>query len=199
MTGAELSFLLGLHGFVLAGALAALYKYGDRTNCLKEILQGNKEVLSQMRRLIANKLGEALLPVFDNPKSIVQSIVLPHSYDEVEISPAGSEAYYDALFDFVEKDSEALADYKTMHISVKAWTRRAKWLSRFVLYLLTWQFLAAVATFLVIRPILPLPGWAIEWSWIPTLFLIGACLINFYGMLRHHDRMLDCRSKYEVY
>ena len=68
MAPGELTTLaLAFHASVFGCAIAAYYRYGDRTEVFNKSLQGTDLILVRIRQQISEELTEKLKPVFDMP------------------------------------------------------------------------------------------------------------------------------------
>lgn len=202
MTHLELTrVLLGSHVAVLLVAITAYYKYGDRTEVLKNSLQGTDNVLEHMRRRISVGLAEKLRPVFSaDPKAVITSILdqSGNPYSEIVISPVGGEEYRDALFDYVENAPEVLVDYRSLILARNAWCKWVKSLSWSILFLLFWQALIVLLGFLESIDQISLSDTAIKHSTYVTALLGAICLIVLMPIIHNHDTIIEYRRKYYV-
>jgi hypothetical protein len=199
-SGALVTFTLSLHTSLLVAGLTAYYKYGDRTDVFEKSLKGTETALAQLRRRIAYQLGLRLKPVFDNPESVV-NVGLVDSFGnpmEVAVSPAGSESYNDALFDFVDSHVEELLDWRALMVLRRRWCAWARFLSWAILaFVLMEGGIASVLTFQAEYKAAPLPMWLLDDSFIASVLFIFVLIFVPVGMLLHfHDSITEYRTRY---
>jgi len=191
---------LGVHAAALVGAVAAYYRYGDRTELFARSLHGMESMVRQMRQQIGADLEDRLRPIFENPGAMRPPILGQdgNTYIEQAANPVGSEGYREAVREFVEKQAGTISDFRSLLLAKAAWCFWARFLSWAILGFLTWQ-LAAVGALAFLDRIggLALPEWSIKWSALPTSLCVLACLVPLPMLLRNHDRVTDYKQRYE--
>ena len=97
---------LKVHGAVWLAAVAAYYKYGDRTDLFEKALRGNQSLRQAVRDNIATDLSKQLQPVIRDA-ICVRSPVLDAGGDYVErvTDITKSELYYQAIRDYVSRST----------------------------------------------------------------------------------------------
>lgn len=93
--------LLTVHAALFAGALAALYKYGDRTDLAKKSLDGTKEALDGLRAYLGRALAEAVKPT-------VQRILAEQRDPDAVLEELRGENFQDAVSTFVTRDLDEM-------------------------------------------------------------------------------------------
>jgi len=204
MTHPELvNLVLGIHSPILLACLAAYYRFGDHSGVQIRALESSKRAREKLKREISASLGDKLEPIFSDPGSIVQVTMLygpdDKPYREVNVSPAGSEKYREAIFDFVLQDGDSMADYRDLHTLISTymrWFKRRSWL---IIALLIWQAIA-VGTLLLVEKILAawLPAPGIGLSLLPTGLIVTSCLVSLVALQHTANRIIDLRRKYDL-
>ena len=193
--------VLGVHGPVLLGALAAYYRYGDRTEVFNRSLSGVDSALRRMRQLLSGELGKRLQSVFQGQETVPSLILGPdgNTYTEQCANPWGGELYREALRDFVEGNSNLMTDYHSACQARERWCLWAKRLSWALFSLLVWQACIVGATALLdVICQVQIPDWVFLWAGVPTAILFAGCLIAMCSCLRHHDRIQGFRMRYDT-
>ncbi len=199
MTHTELvNVALSIHAPLLLAALAAYYKYGDRTELLSKSLQGTDGVLSRMRREIADELGESLRPILENPGT-VPTVVGNETYTERPVNPVGSELYRSTIRNFVEDNSNSLLDCRSLRSARDAWCFWARILSWSILGLLLWQAIATGSLALFDKVLeFAVPDQFIKFSAIPTAVGVIASLAPLPFLLKWHDVINKYRMRHDA-
>lgn len=190
---------VGSHAAVFVGALAAYYKFGDRTDVTSKSLQGTDNVLRDMRRAIAAELADWLRPALEESITVSTLIVDPSSasYIERPSRSLDSERFREAVKDFVEVDSGRLADCRTLLTLRKTWCSAAAALSWLLLCLLIWQgAVSAALAFLGRTEVIHFPAGLILWSPGPTVLLAVGVAVCLVVMQVSHDRITALRMRY---
>ena len=181
----------------MVAAIAAYYKYGDRTEIFTKSLQGADATLARLRQRIAADLAKKLKPIFDN-HGTMSVLLVPEGYTERAANPVGSEIYRESVREFLENSTDAVIDYRTLHLSRNSWCSWAKFLSWSILILMVWQMIVVGAlSFIDKVGGIPIPDWLLKWSALPTGIAVFCCLIPLPCMLRHHDVITDYRTHYD--
>lgn len=191
---------LGNHAVLLAGGLAAYYKYGDRTDITGRSLQGTEATLTGIRRLIAASLAKSLRQQLEAPPTTSPTIILEASeqaYVERPSNPLDSERFRDAVREFVEGDTASLIDCRNLVRLRDAWLRVSKRLSHILLAFVAYQALVAAALAFVDRTdVYHFADLAILLSAVPTVLLFAASLVCSAMMQGSHNRILEIRHRY---
>lgn len=187
------------HAAILVGAVAAYYKFGDRTDVLAKSLQGTERSIREMRRLIAEDLAETLSAKL-TPASTVSTLIVEsssQSYVERPTSPFVGERYRDAVRSFVEEGTNCLVDCRGIVSLRDTWLRWARRLSWLILGLVVYEAIVAGALAFGDRMgVFALPDRVIQWASAPTVLGVVLILNHMVLMLRCHDRITDIRQKY---
>ncbi len=200
MTHAELVGVAGgIHAAILLAALAAYYKYGDRTEMYAKSLQGTDNLLRLLRQGIATELTDSLAPLLANPAPVSRVIGFGvESYGERPANPLSSEAYRERVQEFVETQSGAMVDCRSLVLLRSAWCFWAKFLSWALLSLIAWQLVTAGVLGLLDRIAgVPVPESMIRWAGAVTALGIVACLFPLPFLLHRHDRIHELRTRYD--
>lgn len=194
MTEELLKLSLGIHGVILSLALAAFYRYSDRSELFNKSVGDIDDLLARMRRGVTLALEDALGPVFESAQSEPR-IVLPTGYSERPTSPVGSAAFQDALRHFMEANVRALVDYGLTFKARAAWSRWAKVLSWAMLALALWEALCfgILAINLIHQD---LSDRVPKLSFTPTAGLIALFFVCQGIMLRQHDVIYENKARY---
>lgn len=198
MTHAELvNLTLGIHGSVLIAAIAAYYKFGDRTEVMNRSLSGTDTAMQQIRRRLSAELIATLRPIFEPPGIIQSVIVNPASpaYAERATHPLDSERFRESLRLFVEVNSETMVDCQLLARCRSAWLFWARVLSWSIVLLLIWEVLVVGALAIIDKASgVTLPDSLIRWLAAPTGLLAICCLVPLPCLLWHHDRINKIRA-----
>ena len=179
---------LGAHAAVFLGALAAYYRFGDRTDITAKSLEGTDAVLREMRMAISAELTDHLRDTLSD-SVVVSSIVLD----------AGASAYRfrEAVRDFVEESSEHLAACRSLFVERSKWSRTSRKLSWLLLLLAVWQGLVSGVLAFVDRPaILSIPDRLILLFAVPTALLGLGVVVTLVVMQVSHDRICEIRDQH---
>jgi hypothetical protein len=186
-----------VHGPVLFAGLAALYRYGDRTEIIKRSLEGSDALLKRMRALLADGFKKSLKPWMQSAPS---PIILPsgNSYSETPLNVARSDAYIERIDDFVYEHTALLADYRLALGTRASWCFWAKCLSWLSLALVVWEVvLLGAVGMLDVMCDCPISDKLLLWACIPTAGIVAAGLLALALCLRRHDTLSDLRMRYD--
>ena len=194
MTEDLLKWALGIHGVILPLALAAFYRYSERSDLFNKSVGDTDELLARVRRGVTLALEEDLGPVFESAQSEPR-IVLPTGYSERPTNPVGSAAFQDALRQFMEENVSAVVDYGRTFRARAAWCRWARVLSWAMLGLAFWEVLCVgvLAARLVNQD---LSDSIPKLSFTPTAGLIILFFVCQGIMLRQHDVIYENKTRY---
>jgi hypothetical protein len=181
--------LLTVHGALFAGALAAWYKYGDRTDLAKKSLDGTKEALDGLRAYLGRALAEAVKPT-------VQRILAEQGDPDAVLEELRGENFQDDVSAFVTRDLDEMVSYKTLVRERKHWSMWAKWLSWGV-YVLMAVELIFVVWFGLANKVFNIPvslRMAVA-SFVVSGIVVVFCILSLGVMLRCHDKISTYRDK----
>lgn len=193
--------VLSAHAAVLVSAVAAYYKYGDRTEVFTKSLQGTEALLRAMKQRLLDELERHLEATLEGGECVPSPILRPdgNTYVERPVNPIGSERWREALADFVQSNAGTVADYSRAvgaRDSWCVWSRRLSWS---LLALLCWQILVAGAVGIVDRVCgVPFPGDVLGWSFVPTVLIILNTLFCLAICLARHDTICSLRNRYDA-
>jgi len=200
---ALVGLVLGLHASVLLAAIAAFQVYGERSEAFQKSLYGTDELKTRLNAQIANALAAALSPVFQNAGSEPTLLVNPSgvpilSYQEVPINVVGSEAYREAVRDFVEQGADLLTDYRVLRSARDRWCGWSQRLSWGILLLLVWQAIAGVGIAADQFGFVNVPDRVVYGSLVPTAAIFFLNLACLFPRMRSHDSIMKLRAKHDV-
>ena len=206
MTHGELVTLTwSSHAAVFVGALAAWYKYGDRSEIFAKSLSGTDETLRRMRTSIASDLSGTLESLLEEDSSEPQPILGPDgaaiSYVERPVNFLHGEAYRESVATFLNERADSLADYRALAEARAGWCFWTRFLSWLIYVTLAWQFLAGGVGVLILDKVLSvaLPDWLIQGTLIVTALLILTILaFPLRCILSEHDRIMKFRTHYNA-
>lgn len=189
-----------IHGSILAVALAAYYKYGDRADVFSKSLQGAEALLKRLRSNISSDLARHLEPVFRSPGSLPSPILTPHesTYVEHPVNPVGSERYRESIRTFLEEAAGSIADYRSVVRACDAWCFWARVRSWAIIFLLMWQFLAVVLLFVLMLIDNIFPDSVIYATFIPSILSGFVAMISLPFIEIHHNTIIRSRRRYDV-
>lgn len=187
------------HAAILVAAMAAYYKFGDRTDVIAKSLQGTENSVRELRRYIAGDLAETLRADL-NPSSTVATIIVEPSMESYIERPAdvfAGERYRDSVRRFVEASTNHLVDCRILVSLRDTWIRWARRLSWLILGLVIYE--AVIAGLLALgdrMAVFVFPDAAIKWASAPTVLVAVLIVTHMVCMQRFHDRITDIRQKY---
>ncbi len=89
-----------------------------------------EEILKNVKRSLAVKLGEKLKPILENAGTTTMDILDANgSYCEKAVSPIEGENYHNALFDFINNNAHEMARYRSLLLAHRAYSFWARYLS----------------------------------------------------------------------
>lgn len=187
------------HAAILVGAMAAYYKFGDRTDVLAKSLQGTEESMRDLRRRVAGELAETLKTDL-TPSSTVGTLIVERStqsYVERPTDMFAGERYRDSVRRFVEDSTSSLVDCRSLVSMRDTWLRWARRLSWVIVGLVVYEAIVTGSLALGDRMgVFVLPDRAIRWASVPTVVFALIIVSHMVLMLRCHDRITDIRQKY---
>lgn len=178
-----------MHGALFAGALAAWYKYGDRTDFAKKSLDGTKEALDGLRAYLGRALAEAVTPT-------VQRILAEQGDPDAVLEELRGDNFQDDVSTFVTRDLDEMISYRTLVTERKHWSSWAKRLSWGVYTLTVVEFIFLVWFGLANKVFgSPISVRVAEFSFIISGIVCGFCILCAGVMLRCHDKISAYRDK----
>lgn len=180
---------LTLHGGLFLGAVAAWYKYGDRTDLTDKSLKGTKEALDGLQAYLGRALAEKIRPTMER-------LVTGDRSAETILKELTGEDFQSDVSAFVVSDMDELVSYRKLHDARSrwsAWARRISW--AIWLWLILQGCLAGL--FLILSKVFNYPISV-------RLFVVGLlislvapvfCIIAVGAMLFHHDQISKYRDK----
>lgn len=196
-----LGLALNVHGGVWLAAVAAYYKYGDRTDLFDKALRANRGLVQAVRDNVATDLSKQLQPVIRDATHAT-SPVLDTAGDYIEhvADIANSEPFYQAIRDYVSLSGGSLLDYRLVLETAVRWRTWAHRLSRSILALVILEPLM-MAGALLVRVTADLsraaPAWWFLASLTPTCILVVSLLWCLCIVHMKHSVMLDLRERYD--
>jgi len=189
--GQLINIAIGAHSAVLTLSVLAFFKYGFRSSEFRTWSEDTDKAIKNMRRKITIALGEKLKPVFDSTGRTVLSEILDASgkYSEMDVDPRQSEDYRNALFDFVENNTEEMVDYRFIlltHCGWKFWTKYLSW-SILILMVLESLILVIVGGIDKLGDH-SLPDWLVCRSILPTVLIVVSCFCGLCFSLFYQNR-----------
>ena len=192
---------LKVHGAVLVVAIAAYYKYGDRTSLFSRALQGNRRLRQAVRDNIAAELSRHLQPVIRDAAHTTSPVLNEAGeYIEYATDITESEAFYQAIRDYVSLSASSLLDYRLAIQSGDRWRAWAHRLSSSILTLVileTFLVTAALVAPFVVDASRVVAPWCFLASLVPTCILV----IVLFGCLCtvhiKHGTLVDLRERYD--
>jgi hypothetical protein len=184
---------------LFAGALAALYKYGDRTDLAKKSLDGTKEALDGLRAYLGRALAEAVKPTVERileEQGVLQDDGTLNVPPDALLEEFRGETFQDDVSAFVTRDLDEMISYKTLVHERKHWSTWAQRLSWGVYVLMAVEFIFMVwfglANKVFSHPVSFLIGVI---SFIVSGVVVVFCILSFGVMLRCHDKISAYRDK----
>jgi len=174
---------------MLLGAVAAYYKYGDRTDIMEKSLKGTKEALDTLLAYLGTELSDSLSPI------LMRAVESEPSAEAVNRT-LKSESFLDAVSDFINGEINEILQYRILsHARSRwaKWARRMRW-GVFVLLVqeAIWTFFFAIWVKMMQMPA----------GQKTVVFAFSLSGINFVfavvcagAMLYYHDQITDCREK----
>ncbi len=199
-----LSITLSVHAAVLLGALAAWYKYGDRSDVLARSLGGTEKILSTLRMMISRDLTAAiktvLATVSSNPSPILGPDGKNSTYSEKASNFLESESFRQAVRDYIDFGADAISDYRLLMRARTIWCLWARVLRWSILTLIILQGLFLCGHSFVDWVLgKSMPDWCFHASLSITGFLVlFVFCLPFPLMLRSHDIIIQQKVKYDA-
>jgi hypothetical protein len=179
------------------GALAAWYKYGDRTELTDKSLKGTKEALDDLRAYLGRAFAEAVKPtvqrIIESNLRLDGTLNIP---PDALLEEFRGDNFQDDVSSFVTSDLDEMISYRILTHARKRWSAWAKRISWGVYALLiveaafTLYFALANKVFnhsvsLLITLI----------SLSVSAVVFGFCIFCAGAMLRCHDKISAYRDK----
>lgn len=178
---------------LLVGAVAAFYKYGDRTDLAEKSLRGAKEAENELCAYLGRALADAVKPTVER---IIPLGGVLNTTREALLEEFRGENFQDDMSAFVTRDLDEMVSYR---ILVHARERWSWWAKRISWGVYTFLGIEAVSTvwFGFCNRILNRP---VSWTVAVASFTISAivfafCFLCAGVMLRCHDKISTYRDK----
>jgi len=191
--------ILGGHTAIIGVAILAVCTISWP---FKSIIEGGKEVLTEIKRKITEELAAELKDVFGSNSEVrkVGMVVGPdgEKWNEERVSPFESEQFGNALFYFVENNSDAIRNYVLFKNLIKTciyWNGYFA-VSLFMLIIVQLILIGIIWGVDIIYGFL-LPDNAIKWSIAISAIAIVNCMLGFAKLLLGYIRSLKFREMYE--
>jgi len=170
------------------GAVAAYYKYGDRTDVIDKSLKGTREALNELKAYLGRAVAEAVRPT-------VERILLDFS-PETAAEELRGEAFQDDISAFVESDLDEMISYGKLVQARDCWSAWARRISWTLLSLLIMQAVFT-AYFAVTAKVLNKPAslTALLVTFGISITAVAFCFLCAVKMLYHHDQICKYRDK----
>lgn len=189
---------LKFHGALLVGAIAAWYKYGDRTDLTDKSLKGTKEAIDELRAYLGRALAQAVRPTVERilanntgPDGRLLNVAAIQILGELS-----GENFQDDVSTFASSEMDEMTRYRMLIQARKNWSVWAKRISWGV-YTLLFVQLGFTGFFAVFTKALGLPV-ALS-ALLGTLGVSAAvglfCMCCWGAMLRHHDKISSYRDQ----
>jgi hypothetical protein len=177
------------HGALLVAAVAAFYRYGDRTDVTDKSLRGTNEALEGLRAYLSRALAEAIRPTIER---IIGNAVPA----EAALLEMRGESFQDDISSFVNSEIEEILSYRNLLHARKcwsAWSHRISW-ALFTLLVVEGLFAGyfGIVAKVMNRNVTPMVFFVTLGI---SVLVVGFCLICSGAMLYHHDRICDYRDK----
>jgi hypothetical protein len=179
------------------GAVAAWYKYGDRTELADKSLKGTKDALDDLRAYLGRALAEAVKPTIQR---IVQSNLqldgtLNIAPDAI-LEEIRGDNFQDDVSSFVTSEMDEMLSYRTLLDARKRWSSWAKRISWGIYSILVVESLFTACFALANRVF----GHSVSLgvtivSLSVSVFGFGFCILCWGVMLRCHDKITAYRDK----
>lgn len=181
------------------GAVAAWYKYGDRTDVAKKSLDGTKEALDQLCAYLGRALADAVKPT-------VQRIITEQGTAQLDgtlsITPDAileefrGENFQDDVSSFVTSDLDAMISYRMLIHARNRWSAWAQRISWSVYVFLAAEFIFTIWFGLANRVFNhPLSFRIAVASFCVSGIVFAFCILCAGVMLRCHDKISTYRDK----
>jgi hypothetical protein len=198
--GETAGFALKLHGAIWLAGAAAYYKYGDRTDLFEKAARGNRNARQTLRDSIAGELGRQLSPVVRDAARTKTPLLNPNgSYIEQPADVTASEAFYQAIRDFVANSSGALVDYRQILRSTEQWRKWAGRLSHSILALVVLEtsMLACVVLLELIGMTDDTREIIMLWSFAPTFVTALTVLVCLAAVHFNQTTISTLRERHD--
>ena len=190
--------LLYVNGAVATTAVG-FFLYSDRTDGIIGALKGTETTRTEMRRRIVNDLGDALKPIFLDP--FEPSLILGtdggpidrSSYSERATNPIDSEAFKEAIKDFVDDSHNAITDYRSLSLACAGWCYWSGLASRLLFLLILWQAVCLAAVLFDKYGSYTLPDWLIIVGSTLSGVLVIAAAVCIFIRIFHYARVARLR------
>lgn len=151
----------------------------------------------------ASELQEHLEPVFENPGSVPSPILLPNglsiddgTYVEHPVNPVGSEHFKESVRSFIDKQTTAIADYRTLTTACERWCSCFFFLSRLIVGLFAWAVVVLALVALDKNGKISLPDWAVIIGCTLTALLVMLVFVVIFVRLHNYSTITRMRLKH---
>jgi hypothetical protein len=174
---------------VLVGALAAWYKYGDRTDLTDKSLKGTKEAMDGLEAYLGRTLAARLRPS-------IERIVTGDRSAESILKELSGEDFQSDISSFIDDDVEEIVWYWRLSHARTSWSSWARRISWAVLILSVMEAIFSAA-FAVLFKIFnhPLTMQFAMVSFVASGAAVAFCFLSGGAMLYHHDKISKYREK----
>lgn len=200
--GELVSTALKGHGAVFSAAIVVFVGFSAFSWPFKSSMEGSKKILENIRKRIIDELRRYLKAIFTGSPDVLQlgEIFGPNGerWQEEPVNLINSEDFGNALFYFVENNSETLADYNMFRIIVdrfRFWSRYFSF-GLFLLMILQAVVLGLLWTVDKIFEI-NIPDSIIKWSVLIPVLLGINCFLGLAGLLFNNSRAIKYREIYD--
>jgi hypothetical protein len=193
-----IDFFLSTHAAAFTAAVATFASYSDRTDGFGRSLAGTTRTLTEIRRRLASQLSEKLTPVFECPGAVPSPILVPDggTYVEYPVNPVGSESFREAVREFLDSSTAAIADYRTLALARDKWCGWSRLLCTLLLYLIVWELLVVAGLFLGKYEYVEIHRWIVFGSAGPTALLILGSAVAVFFRLSNYWTITGLRLKH---
>jgi hypothetical protein len=179
------------------GAVAAWYKYGDRTDLADKSLRGTKEALDELRAYLGRALAEAVKPTVQR---IIQSnIQLDGTLNippDAILEELRGDNFQDDVSSFVTSDLDEMLFYRILIHARKRWSLWAQRISWGVYVFLAVEFVFTIYFGLANRVFNHPVSLVFAIVSLAVSVIVFAFCISCAGvMLRCHDKISAYRDK----
>jgi hypothetical protein len=176
------------HSAILIGAVAAYYKYGDRTDVMDKSLNRTREALNELKAYLGRALAEAVRP------TVVR--IISNQSPQTAADELRGEIFQDDVSAFVDSDLDEMLSYGRLVRARDRWSAWARRISWGILILLIIQG-GFTLYFAILAKVLewPTSKIALLITFGISLLALAFCLVCLTLMLYHHDEISKYRDK----
>ena len=181
------------------GAIAAWYKYGDRTDLAEKSLHGTKEALDELCAYLGRALADSVKPTVQR---IIAEQGVPQLDGTLNIPPGAvleefrGDNFQDDVSSFVTRDLDEMISYRTLIHARKRWSAWARRISWGVYVFLAAEFIFTIGFGLANRVFsYPVSLFIAVASFFLSGVVFAFCIFCAGVMLRCHDKISAYRDK----